>query len=37
MGPEQGCGKRSKARVQFSEAVGVFSDDYATTIHNDEG
>ncbi len=36
MGPEQGCGKYSKAWVQFSEAVGVFSDDYAITINDDE-
>jgi uncharacterized DUF497 family protein len=25
-----------KHRVQFSEAAGVFSDDYAITIHDDE-
>ena len=36
MGPEQGGSKRSEARVQFSEAVGVFSDDYAITINDDE-
>ena len=36
MGPEQGGGKCSKARGRFSEAAGVFSDDYAITIHDDE-
>ena len=36
MGPEQGGANDRKHGVQFSEAVGVFNDDYAITITDDE-
>ena len=34
--PNKAAANVRKHGVQFSEAVGVFSDDYAITIHDDE-
>jgi len=34
--PNKAAANVRKHGVQFSEAAGVFSDDYAITIHNDE-
>jgi uncharacterized protein len=34
--PNKATANVRKHGVQFSEAVGVFSDDYAITIHDDE-
>ena len=36
MGLKQGDGELRKHGVRFSEAVGVFSDDYAITMNDDE-
>ena len=36
MGPAQGRGECSKAWGEFSEASGVFGDDHAITIRDDE-
>ena len=36
MGPEQGAPNLRKRGVRFSEAVGVFSDDAAITIKDDD-
>jgi uncharacterized DUF497 family protein len=34
--PDKAATNVRKHGVQFSEAVGVFGDDYAITIHDDE-